>query len=102
MKSYSKIAMTVVALGILSLQAASADDSGRLKTFFDERLSGFEKRLCSMEEKSDSTLFPAMTLSDVNIQVEATASFGIESVLHLSISPEVDFIVTPAVAPMVE
>jgi hypothetical protein len=89
---------TLIAIAILP-QVSFADIHQKLDAFFQEKISGFEGKLSSLDEGKQTPVFPAMTLSDINVQVEATVSFGIASVLDLSISPEVDFIVTPAAAP---
>jgi hypothetical protein len=96
MKETIKVFVVLSILTALSPKISSAGLRERLDSFFQEKISSFESKLSTSEQSNQGSVFPAMTLSDINVQLGTTVSFGITSVLDLSISPEVDFIVTPA------
>jgi hypothetical protein len=98
MKNPGVFSSLVVASFLVTAHSAFASPVSELKNYFDQNISNFERKLSSLELGNSSTnpLFP---LADINVQVSANASFGINSVLAISISPEIDFMVTPAVTP---
>jgi predicted YcjX-like family ATPase len=91
--------LSVNALAILGSPlngfAASQTD---LANYFEQHISEFDQQLSALDETEavQTQAPPTMALSDINVQLSTFASFGINSVLSISISPEIDFIVTPA------
>lgn len=79
---------------LLHSQPANAESNPQLQAYFREKILQIEESA----QKETATGGPEMEIQDLNIDITPTVNFGISDVLQLTISPEVDFVLTPVAA----
>ena len=87
--------MGTISYLLITAASASAENIPEMSDYFDQKISTMEKIVCEMSLAPADPRKYTMVLQDINVDIAGTATFGINSVISLSISPEVDFILTP-------
>ncbi len=70
----------------------------KLSGYFEQKITRVEQGVSAMAAESPERVFANMVLTDINVDINASVSFGISNVLSLSISPEIDIVLTPEAA----
>jgi hypothetical protein len=86
MKTYYLVLM----MGLLSSASSFAEANPDLSSYFDQKLSKIEDSIATIPPSSRQ-----MEIQDINLDFTPSISVGVNSVLSLSISPEIDFVLTP-------
>lgn len=81
--------MSVVALAPFR---APAFENPELTAYFNRKIGLMRESLAKMET---SPADPSMELKTVNIEIAPAVSFGISSVVSLTVAPELDFVLVP-------
>ena len=81
-------------------QGASAEAAAfpKLTQYFEDRVSLVRNSTHANPDPLGTALAEAQVI-DINIDFIAQASFGLSEVFKLSITPEIDFVLTPNQAP---
>lgn len=94
MKKY----ISIVVFGLCSQLAgisAYAEAVPKLEGYFGQKIHQVQGALLSLD-RSESPTLESFVYQDMNVDLTAEVSFGINGVLNLTISPEIDFVLTPA------
>ncbi|MGZ3805798.1 MAG: hypothetical protein ACXVB4_16390 [Pseudobdellovibrionaceae bacterium] len=75
-------------------ECGEADQSRQLSEYFEQKINQVQSRTDSLKDfqKEGATHW---VLQDINIDLNPTVNFGINEVLSLTISPEIDFVLEP-------
>ena len=79
-------------IGLFFTIPVSAGPLPALMNYFDREISAVSASVCSEPESGG---FPSMTFQDVNVDISPSVSFGIDSVLSLAVTPEIDMVFVP-------
>jgi hypothetical protein len=79
-------------LFLLFASNAMATVNTDLSAYFDKNIDAAQSSMCS---KPTPTTDTDQWIVDENLDVISHVSFGIDCVLNLTISPEIDFVMTP-------
>jgi hypothetical protein len=79
----------MILLSLLVSLSGHAEENPQLTAYFEQKLTSMESRADSLPPQG------AITLSDVNIDIMPSVSFGVNGILNLSISPELDLVLSP-------
>jgi hypothetical protein len=79
-----------LAVALFSVQAQAAVVP-ELSQYFEQKLDQVEQSACQVP---DNAIIAQnnLVLQDINIDITPTVTFGINSVLSLALSPEIDFV----------
>ena len=85
--------------GILVLCLLSTSANAKflpdLHRYFDEKITQVDESVCTQsEDEPTGGEPPHLILQAINIDIIPTVTFGLSGVLSLSISPEIDFVLT--------
>jgi hypothetical protein len=83
-----------LALAFLPLETQAAI-SPELSQYFSEKIDRVEQSACLLGTGPQS-LMDNMVLQDINIDLTPSVSVGLNSVLNLTLSPEIDFVLVPS------
>jgi hypothetical protein len=72
-----------------------AENIPAMSVYLEQKMQSMEAAVCSLSEEAPERQKGNMVFQDINLQLIPTVTFGINSVLHLSIAPEIDFVLTP-------
>ncbi len=81
-----------LASGLLFSPLARAEENPRLTAFFSKKIGQIRKSLAQFKTSNDD---PSMELHSINIDIAPSVSFGLSSVVSLTVSPEIDFVLVP-------
>ena len=83
-----RIALVVFVLGSAHAGSALADSKDDLAKYFDDQISSAQKAIASCSVSPSAAVFKP---EKIEIGITPTAKFSIDSIVELSISPEIDF-----------
>jgi hypothetical protein len=91
-----KLIFTALVLGVTELgvsRSASAEVLPDLYRYFSQKISELEA--AAPDAGPEPAGSAGMILQDINLDLTPSVTFGLSSVLNLSISPEIDFVLAP-------
>ena len=91
----ANIKFILTGLILISPMTLLADKNSQMEQFFSEKILQVQNAVASANVNTDVQV---MDLLDVNFDISSNLSFGISKVLNLTVSPEIDFVLTPSVS----
>jgi len=82
----------VVISGTMYSGAANAGENPHLTAYFSKKIGQIRSSLAQYKTAADD---PSMELHSIDIDIAPSVSFGLSSVLSLTVSPEINFVLVP-------
>ncbi len=93
-----KLLILAAMTSLLLETSAFAKFSPDLYRYFDQKIRQVKMSVQSAPKDGSGTP-PPLLLEDIDIDLAATVSFGVNDVLTFAISPEIDFVIAPVDPP---